>query len=167
MCCTRGLLKIQDAKIRHLRTILQLYRAISLNWHVSTIRKKQLNSNISFTCPHNMVNFAPPTAEIGWRVRGTPIISTGFTFWLRYCTNIAQQRSTKLCIMFGCLLGWLLPPNGILPSAIFTLHPSLAFSDNGSVTAWHLSSGCQPNFAAWYLHTTWRPYRSTVGSRTV
>jgi len=33
----------------------------------------------------------------------------------------------------------LLPPNGILQDAEFTLCPSLAFSCIGSVTAWHLS----------------------------
>ena len=60
--------------------------------------------------------------------------------------------------MFGRLLGcytiytfWgLLPPDGILPRAVFTLRPSLAFSYIGSVTAWHSSSGPPPNFAAWY-----------------
>jgi len=44
----------------------------------------------------------------------------------------------------------LLAPNGILPGAKFTLHPSVALSYIGSVTAWHSSSGRQPNFAAWY-----------------
>jgi len=44
----------------------------------------------------------------------------------------------------------LLSPNGFLARAKFTLHPSLAFSYIGSVTAWHASSGPQPNFAAWY-----------------
>jgi len=34
--------------------------------------KKLLSSNISSTCPHIMVNFGPLTAEIGWRVWGTP-----------------------------------------------------------------------------------------------
>ena len=28
------------------------------------------------------------------------------TCWLRYCSDVAQQRSTKLCTMFGCFLGW-------------------------------------------------------------
>jgi len=37
-----------------------------------------------------------------------------------------------------------------LPAAKFTLRPSLAFSYIGSVTARHSSSGCQPNFVAWY-----------------
>jgi len=60
--------------------------------------------------------------------------------------------------MFGRVLGLYiiytffgaLVPNGILRAAKFTLRPSLAFSYIGSVTARHLSSGRQPNFAAWY-----------------
>jgi len=43
-----------------------------------------------------------------------------------------------------------LAPDGILPGAKFTLRQSLAFSYIGSITAWHSSSGRQPNFAAWY-----------------
>jgi len=34
--------------------------------------EKLLNSNTSFTCPDNMVNFGPPAAEIGLPVWGTP-----------------------------------------------------------------------------------------------
>ena len=34
--------------------------------------KKLLNSNTSSTCPHNMMNFGLLTAEICWRVWGTP-----------------------------------------------------------------------------------------------
>ena len=41
-------------------------------------------------------------------------------------------------------------PDGILPRAKFTLRPRIAFSYIGSATARHSSSGCQPNFAAWY-----------------
>jgi len=44
----------------------------------------------------------------------------------------------------------LLPRDGILPRAKFTLRPSLAFSCIGIVTARHSSSGRQANFAAWY-----------------
>ena len=43
--------------------------------------------------------------------------------------------STLYIYIFG-----LLAPNGISPGAKFTLHPSLAFSYIGSVTAWHSSS---------------------------
>jgi len=39
--------------------------------HLSTIGKNLLNSNVSPTCPHNMVNFGPLMAEICWRVCGT------------------------------------------------------------------------------------------------
>ena len=37
-----------------------------------------LNSNISPTCPHEMVNFGPLTAEVCWRVFGTPANFNGF-----------------------------------------------------------------------------------------
>jgi len=48
-----------------------------------------LSSNISFTCPHNMVNFGPLAAEICWRVCGTlQLISMGFVSWQRYCTAL-------------------------------------------------------------------------------
>ena len=46
--------------------------------------------------------------------------------------------------------GSLLPPNGILPAAKFTLRPSLAFSYIGSITARQSTSGRQPNVVAWY-----------------
>jgi len=68
-------------------------------------RKKLLNSNISSTCRHIMVNIGPLTPEIFWRVWGTPQISTGFASWLCYCTDVAQRRSAaKRCRMFGRLL---------------------------------------------------------------
>ena len=35
-------------------------------------------NNISSTCPHNMVNFGPLTAEIGLGVWGTPDNFNGF-----------------------------------------------------------------------------------------
>jgi len=37
-----------------------------------------LSSNISSTCPDNMVNFDPLTAEIGSGVWGTPANFNGF-----------------------------------------------------------------------------------------
>ena len=59
-----GSQKIQDAKNRHLGTIPQVYRAISSQLrHVSTIGKKLWSSNISSTCPHNMVKIRPTS---GW-----------------------------------------------------------------------------------------------------
>jgi len=40
--------------------------------------KNVINSNISSTCLHNMVTFGPLTADIGWRVCGTPANFNGF-----------------------------------------------------------------------------------------
>ena len=129
----------KSPKIFHLGTIAQFCRAVALQLrHVSTIGKNLLNSNISSTCPHNMAN--------------------EFASCLRYCSDVAHPRPTKLCMMFGRLCAgalyihfWgLLPPDEILPGAKFTLRPSLAFSYIGSVTARHFSSGHQPNFVAWY-----------------
>jgi len=70
-----------------------------------------------------MANFGPVTAEIGSGVWGTSAISTDFASHLRYCSDVAHRRPTKLCTMFGRLLGWytiihfrgLLPPDGIFP----------------------------------------------------
>jgi len=67
------------AKNRHLGTIAQLCRATSSQLrHVSTIGKKLLSSNMSSTCPHNMVNFGPLAAEIGLPVWGIPANFNGF-----------------------------------------------------------------------------------------
>jgi len=66
-------------KSRHLGTIAQLCWAISLQLrHVSTIGKNLLNSNISPTCPYNMVNFGPLAAEIVSLVWAPQQISTAF-----------------------------------------------------------------------------------------
>ena len=40
--------------------------------------KNLLNTDTSPTCPHNMVNFSLLTAEICWRVLGTPANFNGF-----------------------------------------------------------------------------------------
>jgi len=63
----------KSAKIRHLGTIAQLCRAISSQLrHISTIEKNVLSSNISSTCPYDMVNFGLLAVEIGLVVWGTP-----------------------------------------------------------------------------------------------
>jgi len=62
-----------------MRTIAELCRAISSQLkHVSTIGKKLLSSNISPTCPYNMVNFSLLAAEIVSLVWGTPANFNGF-----------------------------------------------------------------------------------------
>jgi len=82
MCCRRlagNTGRKNDAKNRHLSTFAQLCRAISSQLrHVSTIGKNLLSSNIFSRCPYNMVNFGPLTAEIDWRVWGTPSYFNGY-----------------------------------------------------------------------------------------
>jgi len=50
--------------------------------------EKMLNSNISSICPHSIVNFGPPTAEIGLPVWGTPANFNGF----RVLPSLLQRR---------------------------------------------------------------------------
>jgi len=81
--------KCMTRKNRHLGSIAQLCRAISSQLrHVSTIRNKLLNSNISSTCPHNMMNFGPLAAEIVSLVWGTPANFNGF----RVLFSLLQRR---------------------------------------------------------------------------
>ena len=71
----------KSSKNRHLLTIAQLCRALSLLLrHVSTIGKNFLNSHISSTCPYNMVIFGPLMIEIGSLVWGTPANFNRFRF---------------------------------------------------------------------------------------
>jgi len=71
------------------------------NW-----KESLLNNNISSTCPHNMVNFSLLAAEIILLVWGMPANFNGFASWLRYCSDVAQRKSTKLFTIFGPYLGW-------------------------------------------------------------
>jgi len=110
-CCTRlaentGRQKMP--KIRHLCTIAQICPAISSQLrHILTIGKKFVKQQYIFPiCPHNIANFGPLAAETGSLVWAHQQISTGFAFWLRYCSDVAQRKPTKLCTMFGRLLGW-------------------------------------------------------------
>jgi len=139
-------------------TIAQLCLAMSSRLrHISTIAKNLLNSNISSTCPFNMANFGPLTDDTGSVVWGHPskfqrVSRLGFVTAAtslngsqpNFARCLAVSRAGTLYIHFRRLL----PRNGTLPGAKFTLHPSLALCYIGSVTARHSSSGHQPNFAA-------------------
>jgi len=113
-----------------------------------------INSIISSTCPHNMVNFGALTAEIGWGVWGTPANFNRFCVLASLLTDVSLNWGQQN--FAGCLaVSWdgtqyihfwgLLPPDGILPGAKFTLRPSLGFSYISSTTTRHSSSGRQPN----------------------
>ena len=124
--------------------------------HILIIGKHLLNSRISSTCSHNMVNVGPLAAEISSRVWGTPAHFNRFhvlaLLLQRRHSPEANQTLHDLCPCPGLLhyihFRGLLPPNGIFQ--VHNLCPHLVLSYIGSVTAWHSSSGHQPNFAAWY-----------------
>ena len=43
-------------------------------------------------------------------------IVTGFASWLRYCSDVDERKPTKLCMMFGRLLGWYTANSPLSPS---------------------------------------------------
>ena len=63
-------------------------------------KKKLLNSNSSSTCPHNMVNFGPLTAEIGSGVWGTP---ANFNGLVKLCG--VEQRAPPVFGRVAIVLG--------------------------------------------------------------
>ena len=60
-------------------------------------RKKLLNSNISSTCPYNIVNFGPVTAEIGSLVWGNHANFNGFRVLAALLHSTLVWASTKVC----------------------------------------------------------------------
>ena len=140
----------KSSKNRHLGTIPQLCRAVSSQLrHISIIGKKWLTTNISPTCSHNVVDVSPLTAEICWRDLGIPANFNGFRVLVSLLHRNRSAEVSKTLpdvwpspglVHYIYTLG-VLPPNGILPAAKFTLRPSLVLSYIGSDTAWHSSSG--------------------------
>jgi len=98
-CAARGSLEMQDAKNRHLSTIAQLCRAMSLPlWHVLTIGKNLLNSNIFPTC--STYGELRPTigwdllASLGHRSRFQPVSRLGSVTAQH---SSSGRASAKLC----------------------------------------------------------------------
>jgi len=78
MCCTR-LAENTGRKNRHFGTIGNFVGLYLRSWSMYRQSEKNLlNNDTSSTCPHNMVNFRLLTAEIRWRVWGTPANFNGF-----------------------------------------------------------------------------------------
>jgi len=50
---------------------------------------------MSSTCPHNMANFGPPTAEIGSGVWGTPANFNGFRFLPSLLQRLRSPEATQ------------------------------------------------------------------------
>jgi len=65
---------------RHHRTTL-LGCIFATKTYIDNRKKNLLNSNSFSTCPDNMVNFGPLTADIRWQVWAPQQISAGFASW--------------------------------------------------------------------------------------
>jgi len=67
----------QKSPSGHHSTTLSGY-IFAIKAHIDNRKKNLLSSNISSTCPHNMVNFGPLAADIVLLVWGTPANFNGF-----------------------------------------------------------------------------------------
>jgi len=77
---------------------LSVHRPTKLSGYIFAIKacidkgKNFLNNNISSASPHNTVNVGPLTAEIGWRVWGTPANFNGFRV---FASLLHRRRSPE------------------------------------------------------------------------
>jgi len=79
MCCRlAGNTLRKKSPFWHHRTTLSGY-IFQTKACIDNRKKNLLNSNTSSTCSDNMVNFGPLTAEICWRIWGTPANFNGFS----------------------------------------------------------------------------------------
>ena len=76
----------------HHRTTLSGY-VFATKACIDNRKRNLLNSNISSTYPHNMVNFGPLPAEICWRVWGTP---GNFNRFRVLALLLQRRRSTEI-----------------------------------------------------------------------
>jgi len=98
---------MQDPKIRHLGTMARLCWAISLQLrHALTIRKKVVKQQYLLHMSSQYVELGPRGAEVVLLVWGTPTNFNGFSHLFLLLQQHAQRKPTKLCTMFGSLLGW-------------------------------------------------------------
>ena len=155
MCCMRlaeNTGRKKSPKISHLCTIAQLCRAISsqLRLYISTIGKKLVKQQYLL---HMFSQYGELRSIIGWErftSLGHPSKFQPFSRFGRVTaatslngrqSNFARCLVVSWAVTLYIHFGGLLPPNGILPGAKLTLHPSPAFSCFGSVAAGHSSSG--------------------------
>ena len=109
MCCTM-LAENTVRKYRYFGTIAQICWAVSSQLrHASTIGKNLLNIDTSSTtCPDSIVNFGLLTAEIRWRVWGTPSNFNGFRVLaaLLHGTLVVGISQTLRCWTEGTTYIW-------------------------------------------------------------
>jgi len=127
--------------------------------HIDNQKKNMLSSNISSTCLQNMADSSPLTAEIGSWVWGTPATFNGF----RVLASLLQRRRSPEAsqtlqdvwpspqLLHYIHFPGLLPPNGLLPGAKFTLCRNVASPTFAALLHRTPASGVSEtsNIAAW------------------
>jgi len=99
---------------------------------IDNLKNNSLNGNMSSTCPHNICKLWPTSGWDRFGSLGAPqLISTGFACWLHYCSDVAHRRPTKLCTMFGHLVGW------------YTM-----YTFAGALASWRNFAGCEIHFTS-------------------
>jgi len=102
-CCTRlaenaGCKSRQKSPSGHHRTTLSGY-IFATKARIDNRKKNLLSSDMSSTCPHNMVNFGLLTAEIDPVVWGTPANFNGLASWQRYCMASSSGRQPNFAAL--------------------------------------------------------------------
>ena len=93
----------KSPNICHLGTIAQLCQAIfSQLRHLLTIGKILVKQQYFLQTSSQCGEHRPTN---NWDGLSQQIL-TGFTSWLHYCSDVAHWRPTKLCTIFGHLVGW-------------------------------------------------------------
>jgi len=149
--------------------IAQLCQDISLQLrHVLTIGKNLLSSNISSTCPHNMVNFSLLAAEMVSLVWGTPANFNSFRGLASSLHRSTEANQTLYNVWsLSGLVDYIYVFGSCCSKTEFCqVQNSLCIlqvlhSPIGSITARQSSSGREPNFAVLstgrHLYSAGRP----------
>jgi len=171
-CKYRTQIIVKNLPSGHHRATLSGY-VFATEARIDNRKKNLLSSNISSTCPPQYGELRPTS---GWDRSGSLGHPSKFQRVSRLGSvtaatsldgsqpNIARCLAVSWAGTLHIHFQGLLPRYGILPGAEFTLHPpSFALSYFGSVTARHLSSGREPNFAVLstgrHLYSAGRPSR--------
>ena len=107
----RSLLKMRDAKYRQKFAIcapsynfVGLYRSNLGTYRQS--RKKLVKQQYLLQMSSQYGVLRPTSGWDRFVSLGHPANFNIFACWIRYCSHVAQRKPTRLCTMFGCLLGW-------------------------------------------------------------
>ena len=177
MCCTRlaantGRKNYAKIASAHHRRTLPVY--IFATKACFDNRKKLLNGNISSTCPHNMVNFRPLTAEIGSGVWGTPANFNGF----RVLPSLLQRRRSPEAnqtlhdvwpsagLVHYIYIFGLLASKGILPGAN-SLYVQVLCSPLLAALLHGTRAVGVSQFAAWYKEWNYGTFADILGRAAI